>query len=241
MSELNSHILIVDDDEEICSLLKTTLEQYGFVVEVALDGEQMLTAIEAQTPDIIVLDVMLPGESGLSLCKRINGDIPVIMLTAMSDDTDKIIGLEVGADDYLAKPFNPRELVARIKAILRRSKPSSDSTYVPKNTKEFLCFSRWKLNTLSRRLLSTEDEFEVSLSAGEYDLLLAMVENPQRILSREELLEITKNRSLSPFDRSIDVQVSRLRQKVEDDPKSPQLIKTVRGGGYLFTSAVSPQ
>ncbi len=241
MSELNSRILIVDDDEEICSLLKTTLEQYGFRVKTALDGEQMFQAIEQETPDIIVLDIMLPGENGLSLCKRISRDIPVIMLTAMSNDTDKIIGLEVGADDYLAKPFNPRELIARVKAILRRSKLITNSSYTPKHTKEHLCFAQWKLNTLSRRLLSTEDDVEVSLSAGEYDLLLAMAENPQRILSREELLEITKNRSLSPFDRSIDVQISRLRQKVEDDPKNPQLIKTVRGGGYLFTSSVLAQ
>ncbi len=238
MSDDGQLILIVDDDEEIRKLLATTLKQYGFETAQASNGEEMFDTLRIMAPDVIILDLMMPSENGLNLCKQLNGEYPVIMLTAMGDETDRIIGLEVGADDYLPKPFNPRELVARIKAILRRThkeKPIDHST----RKKEFLCFNQWKLNILSRRLFSIEDEVEVSLSAGEYDLLHAFATNPQRILSRDELLDITKNRNILPFDRSIDVQISRLRHKVEDDPKKPQLIKTVRGGGYLFTATVT--
>lgn len=235
----NRHILIVDDDEDIRNLLATTLQQYGFDVSLAGNGEAMFARLnEGVKPAVIILDLMMPGDNGLTLCKKLNSQYPIIMLTAMGDETDRIIGLEMGADDYLPKPFNPRELVARIKAILRRSnKESHESVVVQKS--EFLCFNQWRLNVLSRRLMSTVDEVEVSLSAGEYDLLLAFAQNPQTVLSRDELLDITKNRNILPFDRSIDVQISRLRHKVEDDPKKPQLIKTVRGGGYLFTAAVT--
>lgn len=235
----NRHILIVDDDEDIRKLLATTLQQYGFDVSLAGNGEEMFACLdEGIQPAVIILDLMMPGDNGLTLCKKLNGQYPIIMLTAMGDETDRIIGLEMGADDYLPKPFNPRELVARIKAILRRSnKEPHESVVVQKS--EFLCFNHWRLNVLSRRLMSTLDEVEVSLSAGEYDLLLAFAQNPQTVLSRDELLDITKNRNILPFDRSIDVQISRLRHKVEDDPKKPQLIKTVRGGGYLFTAAVT--
>ncbi len=232
----NNCILIVDDDEEIRSLLAKTLAQYGFSVKTAANGEEMFQALDEITPDVIILDLMMPGENGLTLCKKLNGRIPVLMLTAMGDETDRIIGLEVGADDYLPKPFNPRELVARIKAILRRTQRDQDVQAQTKN--EFLYFDNWKLNVLSRRLFSQTDDMEVSLSAGEYDLLYAFVQNPQRILSRDELLDITKNRNILPFDRSIDVQISRLRHKIEEDPKKPQLVKTVRGGGYLFTASV---
>lgn len=237
----SNQILIVDDDEEIRTLLAKTLNQYGFKVAMAENGEQMFSEIDKKKPDVIVLDLMMPGENGLTLCKKIAGTIPVLILTAMGEETDRIIGLEVGADDYLPKPFNPRELVARIKAILRRTKrePLTQTEYTP--TQEQLLFSHWTLNTLSRRLISTEDNVEVSLSSGEYDLLLAFLTHPQRVLSRDELLEITKSRNTTPFDRSIDVQISRLRQKVEDDPKRPQLIKTVRGGGYLFTAHVKSE
>jgi two-component system OmpR family response regulator len=237
----SNHILIVDDDEEIRGLLAKTLKQYGFDVSTAENGEQMFQELDKITPDVIVLDLMMPGENGLTLCKKIAGRIPVLILTAMGEETDRIIGLEVGADDYLPKPFNPRELVARIKAILRRTKrePTSNSDYVPGY--EHLYFSHWTLNTLSRRLISTEENMEVSLSSGEYDLLLAFLQHPQRVLSRDELLDITKSRMTIPFDRSIDVQISRLRQKIEDDPKKPQLIKTVRGGGYLFTAHVKSE
>ena len=200
----------------------------------------MFEALKTLKPSVIILDLMMPGDNGLVLCQQLNGKYPVIMLTAMGEETDRIIGLEMGADDYLPKPFNPRELVARIKAILRRfDKISSEPVQIQKS--EFLCFNHWRLNILSRRLMSTADDLEVSLSAGEYDLLLAFAQHPQKILSRDELLDITKNRNILPFDRSIDVQISRLRHKVEEDPKKPILIKTVRGGGYLFTADVSIQ
>lgn len=236
----NNHILIVDDDDEIRKLLATTLTQYGFETSLAANGEEMFSVLKHISPDVIILDLMMPGDNGLTLCKKLNGQYPVIMLTAMGDETDRIIGLEVGADDYLPKPFNPRELVARIKAILRRTHKEHDVT-VSNQKSECLYFQQWKLNILSRRLLSVEDDVEVSLSAGEYDLLCAFAQNPQRVLSRDELLDITKNRNILPFDRSIDVQISRLRHKIEEDPKKPQLIKTVRGGGYLFTASVTSE
>ncbi len=234
----NRHILIVDDDEDIRTLLAMTLKQYGFDVSLAANGKEMFELLNELTPAVIILDLMMPGDNGLVLCKKLNGKYPIIMLTAMGDETDRIIGLEMGADDYLPKPFNPRELVARIKAILRRSNQEIQESVVMQKS-EYLCFNQWRLNILSRRLTSTLDDVEVSLSAGEYDLLHAFAQNPQTVLSRDELLDITKNRNILPFDRSIDVQISRLRHKVEDDPKKPQLIKTVRGGGYLFTAMVN--
>ncbi len=239
MPKENIHVLVVDDDDEINQLIAKTLEQYGFTITTAGNGTEMFAAIDKQKPDIIILDLMLPGESGLTLCQKLQGKIPVIMLTAMSEETDRIVGLEVGADDYLAKPFNPRELIARIKAIIRRLHFIPEESPIPSAiTNEYLLFSQWKLNRLSRSLFSQEDEMEISLSASEYDLLIAFAENPQRVLSRDELIELTKNRTLTPEDRSIDVQISRLRHKIEEDPKKPKLIKTVRGGGYLFTSTV---
>ena len=238
MNTNDNDVLIVDDDDEILTLLAQTLIQYGFTVRTAGDGKQMFEAIKEKKPDVIILDLMLPGDNGLSLCKQINGDIPILMLTAMGTETDRIIGLEMGADDYLPKPFNPRELVARIKAILRRTHSAANTSTTNDEEYEYLCFEGWRLNILSRRLFA-EDDIEVSLSAGEYDLLLAFAQNPQRVLSRDELLDITKNRNITPFDRSIDVQISRLRHKVEAAPKNPTLIKTVRGGGYLFTSSVN--
>lgn len=235
MSE-DKHILIVDDDDEILDLLAKTLDQYGFKVATASSGEQMWPAIEQRAPDLIILDLMMPGDNGLTLCQNLKGQYPILMLTAMGEETDRIIGLEVGADDYLGKPFNPRELVARINAILRRTKSTQKSTV--RDEHDELKFAEWTLNTRSRRLYC-KDGVEVSLSTGEYDLLLTFIHKPQEVLSREELLESSKNRSLSPFDRSIDVQISRLRQKIEPEPKKPTLIKTVRGGGYIFTASVS--
>jgi two-component system OmpR family response regulator len=230
------HILIVDDDDEILELLATTLSQYGFNTMKACNGTEMMSAILQQTPDLIILDLMMPGDNGLTLCKNLKGQYPILMLTAMGEETDRIIGLEVGADDYLGKPFNPRELVARINAILRRT--SASTVLTESKEQEELSFADWTLNIRSRRLFSS-DGVEVSLSTGEYDLLLTFIQRPQEVLSREELLETSKNRSLAPFDRSIDVQISRLRQKVEPNPKKPTLIKTVRGGGYIFTASVS--
>ena len=233
-----THILIVDDDKEICTLLADFLTKYGFQVITAMNGDEMFQSLKQHQIDLIILDVMLPGDDGLTLCKKLRSDsnIPIVMLTAMGDETDRIIGLELGADDYIPKPFNPRELLARIKAVLRRSQDEprlQDNHQAP----TVYVFSGWKLDTARRHLLAP-DEMEITLSAGEYDLLAAFVQNPHRVLSRDQLLDITKNRAAGPFDRSIDIQISRLRHKIEPDPKNPILIKTVRGGGYLFTPEV---
>lgn len=233
-------ILLVDDDKDIRDLLANLLKQHGYAVDLAHDGKQMLDILEQKSAfNLIILDVMLPGEDdGFALCRKIRAysKVPIIMLTAASDDTDRIVGLELGADDYLTKPFNPRELLARIKAILRRSSHATleDET---QSTHSIYKFAGWSLDKTARHLFSQEN-IEISLSSGEYDLLLALIENPQQVLSRDQLLDITRNRMAGPFDRSIDVQISRLRQKIEIDPKKPTLIKTVRGGGYVFTAVV---
>ncbi|MBP2311367.1 response regulator [Azospirillum soli] len=233
------HLLVVDDDREIRSLVAQFLTRHGYRVTGVKDGAEMMRALETARVDLIVLDLMLPGEDGLSLCRRLRAtpdtaQTPVIMLTAMGEETDRIVGLEMGADDYLAKPFSPRELLARIKAVLRRAtaQPVAGGA-----TGKTLQFEGWSLDVAKRELRSP-DGVLVQLSAGEYDLLVAFVEHPQRVLTRDQLLDLARGRSAVPFDRSIDVQVSRLRRKIEPDPADPTLIKTVRGGGYLFTPAV---
>ena len=234
------HLLIVDDDEEIRSLLAKLLQSYNYSVSTAKDGDELLKTLEAEKIDLIILDIMLPGDDGLTLCGIIRKTLktPIIMLTAAGDDTDRIIGLELGADDYMSKPFNPRELVARVKAVLRRSHDTSQQADVPQyEDLSILEFAGWSLDLQGRKLVSSED-VEVDLSSGEFILLKAFAENPMQVLSRDQLLDFTQHRPAGPFDRSIDVQVSRLRQKIEDNPKKPTLIKTVRGGGYLFTSKV---
>lgn len=233
------HILIVDDDREIRDLLSDFLHKHGFIAETAADGEQMSRSLTNTNIDLIVLDLMLPGEDGLSLCRnlRATSTIPIIMLTAVNEDMDRIIGLEMGADDYITKPFNPRELLARIKAVLRREAYAQQSETHRNTTATLLAFEDWTLN-ISKRELRTKSGTLMSLTAGEFDLLVAFAEHPQRVLTRDQLLEHTKGYSAIPFDRSIDVQLSRLRRKIEPNPKDPTLIKTVRGGGYLFTPAV---
>lgn len=230
-------LLIVDDDDEIRDLLSKFLEKHQFSVDTAAGGEQMDILLARQRYDLIILDIMMPGEDGLSICRRLRTTvpIPIIMLTAAGDDTDRIVGLEMGADDYLPKPFNPRELLARIKAVLRRT------TAVPAgqdcaNGSQY-AFDTWYLDTQKRELCHHEGD-KVELTTGEYNLLLVFLENPQQVLNRDQLLDLTKGREASPFDRSVDVQLSRLRKKIEPDPKNPSLIKTVRGGGYIFTSPV---
>lgn len=242
MMTATSRILVVDDDAELRDLLADFLGRHGFEVHTAASGDEMFKLLEAKELDLVVLDVMMPGEDGFECCRRLRAqsNLPVIMLTAVSDEADKIVGLEMGADDYLTKPFNPRELLARIKAIFRRTGEMTQEVSVVSNEAVIYLFAGWRLDT-GKRCLYTEDDVEVTLSAGEYDLLLAMVERPQRVLSRDQLLEVTKNRSAGPFDRSIDVQISRIRQKIEFDAKNPQMIKTVRGGGYLFTATVKKQ
>ncbi len=235
------HLLVVDDDREIRSLVAQFLTKHGYRVTGVRDGAEMMRTLDGARVDLIVLDLMLPGEDGLSLCRRLRAtpqtaQTPVIMLTAMGEETDRIVGLEMGADDYLAKPFSPRELLARIKAVLRRvSAPPVAGAPAAAGT--VLRFEGWSLD-LTKRELRSPDGVLVQLSAGEYDLLVAFVEHPQRVLTRDQLLDLARGRSAVPFDRSIDVQVSRLRRKIEPDPAEPTLIKTVRGGGYLFTPTV---
>ncbi len=231
------NILIVDDDKGIRDLLGKFLQQHGYQTTLAQDGAAMKLLLLEQQFDLIILDIMMPGDDGMSLCRqlRASSSVPIIMLTAISEDVERILGLEMGADDYLSKPFNPRELLARIKAILRRSQAQ-----VPNETPEdyqTYQFANWTLDKISRRLVSPE-QLEISLSSGEYNLLLAFVERPQQVLSRDQLLDLTKNRTAGPFDRSIDIQISRLRHKLEEDPKNPTIIKTVRGGGYVLATAV---
>jgi two-component system OmpR family response regulator len=231
------HVLVVDDDREIRDLLGRFLTKHGYRVTGAPDGKEMRRVLADWNIDLVVLDLMLPGEDGLSLCRdlRAKSQIPVIMLTMMGEETDRIIGLEMGADDYLPKPFNPRELLARMKAVLRRAQCAPAAPAAPR--RKIVRFAGWKLDLGLRRLESPQG-LVVDLSAGEFDLLVALVEHPQRVLNRDQLLDLTHGRAEAPFDRSIDMQVSRLRRKIEVDPKEPELIKTVRGGGYIFTAAV---
>jgi two-component system, OmpR family, response regulator len=222
-------LLIVDDDPEIRDLLAHFLRRHGFEVALAANSEEMDQQLAASQFDLLVLDVMLPGEDGLSVCRRLSGqtDIPIIMLTAMGEEADRIVGLEMGADDYLAKPFNPRELLARIKAVLRRADPPR------RKTGNIVCFENWELD-LGKRILKKNDGTLVPLSAGEFSLLQVLSEHPQQVLSRDFLLDRTRGRESVPFDRSVDIQLSRLRRKLEDNPREPALIKTVRSGGYVF-------
>lgn len=238
---MTSHTLaIVDDDKDIRELLTDLLKQYGYNALSAANARQLYALLENNKVDLIILDIRMPGEDGFSICQTIRrkSNIPIIMLTANGDEMDRIIGLEMGADDYLPKPFNPRELVARIKAVLRRSNEpiEIESTKLNRDL-ELLKFQGWELDTAMRKLTSPEG-LDISLTAGEYTLLMTFLERPRRILSRDQLLEIIHHRQAGPFDRSIDIQVSRLRQKIEEDPKMPQLIKTVRGGGYMLTVPV---
>jgi two-component system OmpR family response regulator len=229
------NILVVDDDGEILSLVAKFLRANGFRVHTARSGPEMDVALRNGVIDLIVLDLMLPGRNGLDLCRdlRRTSSIPVIMLTAKGEETDRIIGLEVGADDYLPKPFNPRELLARINAVLRRVRAHDHQRSSVPGRRAFL-FGGWRLDTLKRELMNPEG-IVVDLSTGEYDLLLAFLEAPQRVLTREFLLDAARNRAIDAFDRSIDVQVSRLRRKLGS---AEELIKTVRGAGYLFAADV---
>jgi len=231
------HILIVDDDREIRDLLGRFLQKHGLRVTTARDGREMRAALEDWSIDLIVLDLMLPGDDGLTLCRELRGrsKMPIIMLTAMGEETDRIVGLEMGADDYVAKPFNPRELLARIKAVLRRASERAEAQ--PAANGQTARFAGWTLD-LARRRLESPAGTVVSLTTGEYELLVAFVDHPQRVLSRDQLLDFTRGREAAPFDRSVDIQVSRLRRKIESDSAAPELIQTVRSGGYVFTPAV---
>ena len=230
------HIAILDDDPEIRSLLEQNLRGAGFEVSTASNGRDLKTILEHQTIDLIVLDLMLPGEDGLTICRelRAESNIPIIMLTAMTHEADRIIGLVMGADDYLTKHFSPRELVARIKATLRRQ---GMVTTQSEDRRRTAMFEGWKLDVV-RRELRDPDDVLVDLTSGEFDLLAALIERPNRLMTRDLLLDITKGGQADVFDRSIDITISRLRQKIEEDPKNPQFIKTVRGKGYIFSAEI---
>jgi two-component system OmpR family response regulator len=232
------HILIVDDHSEIRDLVARALAKEGFRVSAAADGRAMRKVMGESRIDLVLLDLMLPGEDGLSLCRalRAESNIPIIMLTAKGDEIDRVVGLELGADDYVAKPFGSRELIARIRAVLRRS-PGRATPPTMDQPKRYR-FDRWQLDTGARELLR-EDGVSIPLSTGEYDLLIVLIERPNRVLARDQLLDLAGRRSADVLDRSIDTQVSRLRKKLEIDAGDPKIVKTVWGGGYVFTPTVS--
>jgi two-component system OmpR family response regulator len=237
--EASPHILVVDDSADIREPLARYLGKNGMRVTRANGGQEMRRALKTSAIDLVVLDIMMPGEDGLSLCRmlRETTDIPVILLTALSEDTDRVVGLEIGADDYVTKPFNPRELLARIRAVLRRAQ-SMPKPAGPEAKR--LAFAGWLLD-VPRRELTGADGVAVPLSTAEFRMLTVFLQRPHLVLSRDQLLDLTSGRSLEPFERSIDNQVSRLRKKIEPDPKNPTIIKTVWGGGYTLAADVSEE
>ncbi|MDH5389250.1 MAG: response regulator [Gammaproteobacteria bacterium] len=224
-------LLVVDDDAELCALLESYLEEHGYAVSYAGDGVEMDQFLSNNTADLVILDLMLPGEDGLSLAQRLrqSSNIPVIMLSARGEEIDRIIGLEMGADDYLAKPFNPRELLARIKALLRRS---TTTQLAATATAKSYTFSNFHLDIVQQHLLNNNEP--VALTTGEFCLLRVLVENPDQELSRDDLVQKLKGYERQPYDRSIDVCITRLRKKIEPDPSKPSFIHTVWGRGYIF-------
>lgn len=229
-------VLLIDDDAQIRHLLRDYLSGFGMSVVAVADGKEMSGAMEKESFDILILDLMLPGEDGLSLCRslRAKSDIPILMLTARGEAMDRVVGLEVGADDYIVKPFEPRELVARIQTILRRARGGRENIRDAKQVE----FMGWRFNYVLRQLVSPQ-ELVIPLSNAEFRLLTVLVEHANRVLSREFLLDTARGRNMEIFDRSIDILISRLRQKLNDDPRTPSLIKTVRGEGYLFDAKVT--
>ena len=234
MTEIKTKILVVDDDARLRDLLNRYLTEQGFSVRTVADSSDMNRQLARERYDLMVLDLMLPGEDGLSICRRLRGgneNMPIIMLTAKGDDVDRIVGLEVGADDYLPKPFNPRELVARIQAVLRRRPPAAPPG-APSTELEIVEFGAFRLNLAARNL--TKNGADIPLTTGEFALLKVMVQHPRTPLSRDKLMELARGREFGAFDRSIDVQVSRLRRLLEADPAKPVHIQTVWGFGYVF-------
>ncbi|QEL24677.1 response regulator [Bosea sp. F3-2] len=234
------HVLVVDDDREIRDLVSSYLKKNGLRVTTAADGRQMRAFLDADRVDLIVLDLMMPGDDGLVLCRELRAGrhktTPILMLTARSDDTDRIVGLEMGADDYLAKPFVARELLARIKAILRRTRMLPPNLQVTE-AGQLIAFGDWHLDTTARHLLDKEGT-AIALSGAEYRLLRVFLDHPQRVLSRDQLLNLTQGREAELFDRSIDLLVSRVRQRLRDDAREPAYIKTVRSEGYVLAMPV---
>lgn len=234
----HGHILVVDDDPQIRLLVSRFLQRHGYRVSGAPDGQVMREIMSRSPIDLVILDVMLPGESGLDLCRaaRETTQVPIIMLTARGDESDRITGLEVGADDYVTKPFSPGELLARVRAVLRRMRGRSASSD-PRGA-DIVGFDGWSLD-IRRRELTSPQGVLVDLSSGEFDMLVAFIEHANRVLSRDMLMEFAKTRASDPFDRTIDVQVSRLRRKLSDGEEDNRIIKTVRGAGYMFTPRIT--
>lgn len=234
----NKRILVVDDDEEIRDLLEEYLTRAGYSVILASEGEEMKRRLLEIEPDLILLDVMMPGDDGFTLCQyvRKSSNVPIIMLTAVSDETDQIVGLEIGADDYVAKPFSPRQLTARIKAMLRRTQTMevANEKYKPKS----ILFAHWKLHVQSHTLTNIETNDEFELSGKDFTLLMLFLENPNQILDRDSISQVIKGRNALPTERGLDVQLSRLRQQLGDSGKKPKLIKTMRGDGYILSADV---
>lgn len=235
------HVLIVDDDREIRQMVAAYLQKNGLRATVVADGKEMRTALETNAVDLIVLDLMMPGEDGLVLCRNLRASkhrsIPVVMLTARDDATDRIIGLEMGADDYVVKPFSARELLARINAVIRRMRMLPPNLQITEASR-LIAFGQWRLDTTARHLIDSQDTI-VALSGAEFRLLRVFLDHPQRVLSRDQLLNLTQGRDAEHFDRSIDLLVSRLRQRLQDDPREPAYIKTVRSEGYVFSLPVT--
>ena len=231
------HLLLVDDERSIREPLAQYLTRQGFRVTQAGDADAARTRLAAYAIDLVILDVMMPGEDGLSLCRHIaaTSDVPVILLTARAEETDRIVGLEMGADDYVVKPFSPRELATRVKVVLRRTQAGGTRQHAPESGS--FAFAGWVLKSGERALVDREG-VSVPLSTGEYNLLHALVTRPRQVLTRDQLLDLTQGREAAAFDRAIDNQVSRLRRKIEADPKTPELIKTVWGGGYTLAAEV---
>ncbi|ANH75120.1 response regulator [Ralstonia insidiosa] len=234
------HILIVDDDREIRELVGTYLERNEMRVTLVANGREMRAALDKGSVDLIVLDLMLPGEDGLALCRDLRAgprkNLPILMLTARNEEADRILGLEMGADDYLVKPFAARELLARVRSVLRRTRMLPPNLQITEAA-TLLAFGDWRLDTTARHLLDAQDVV-VALSGAEYKLLRVFLDHPQRVLSRDQLLNLTQGRDAELFERSIDLMVSRLRQRLGDDAREPKYIKTVRNGGYVFASTV---
>ncbi|CAD6519418.1 Transcriptional regulatory protein OmpR [Paraburkholderia hiiakae] len=241
MTEKIDHVLIVDDDRGIRELVGAYLEKNGMRVSLAANGREMRALLESGAPDLIVLDLMMPGDDGLVLCRELRAGkfraVPVVMLTARNEETDRIVGLEMGADDYLPKPFAVRELFARIRSVLRRTRMLPPGMEVSESA-QLLAFGDWRLDTTARHLLDAEGTI-VALSGAEYRLLRVFLDHPQRVLTRDQLLSLTQGRQADAFDRSIDLLVSRLRQRLRDEAREPRYIKTLRSEGYVFSSAVS--
>ena len=231
------HILVVDDDKELCGLLSRFLTSNGFRVSVAEDAAAMAQMMSAARIDLVILDIVMPGEDGLSICRRLRakGTIPIIMLTAKGSEFDRVVGLEIGADDYLSKPFSVNELLARVRAVLRRAAMPVPGS--PSGVKRVFEFAGWRLDVTRRELRSPANAL-VDLRSAEFDVLLALLEHPQQVLTRDQLLDLARGREPMTFDRTVDLYVSRLRHRLNDDPKEPALIKTVRSEGYILTADV---